>query len=274
MSLAQAERLKRLDRWTQRDRLRLDGLSWPGARLLDRRLEVRRRTAWATAGLWVAAAICFVATPSADVLPVRRLDAGAWWSTTGTMLVGGAVWVRCVLIRRGEQRIAAELPRRVTSDHAVSPWRRIGLVRLANGVLIFGSSLVVLCAVVTLAGNGLIITLYAVLFVLMTLIAVFVAWRDVARGSVAVDEVSLRVDDRWRSQSVYVALAPLGAVSMVGRLFLPMSPGPGASTWLRVLFLYGPAPFLAVGVLEMLAQALDRRRLGQPAPCAKLLHRP
>lgn len=255
------ERYERVDRWLARDHLRLDGLTWDGAKLLDERLAIRHRVGRVTFAMLAVVVIGGVAWAIRAGAPIRRVDAGAWGLVAFVALFSTAPWVVSGLIRRAERRLAAELPRRVTGDHAVPTWRRIGPIRLAGGVLLLGTAMVMLLQILHSGVAASLVVLYAVLLAAMVASTVVLVARELMFPTLAVDEATLRVDDRWRSQSAYVALSPLLLLYGAGNFFLPDSPsGP---RWLGLL---GFALFAIVPVLHAVANIVDRQRLNRPAP--------
>lgn len=203
--------LPRLDRWLSRRGRALPVLTVDGAMLLDGRLRVRRRAAaigYGVGGLATAAWLASIAT--ADVLRAGSANrAAVAWFAVGVALIAVAVLSWATLVRLGERRLAAGLTRRVSRDVAVPIWRRLGLLRSINCLIVGTASLAVLGALIALHAGIALISLFGGLFAVLAALSGVALYELVHAPVLAVDEGSLAADQLLRRESVYHAVYPL-----------------------------------------------------------------
>ncbi len=257
--------LPRLDRWLRRQRLRVDGLTLVGAELVDHRLAIRRRVDRGSAVAFLGALTCFVVSVlTFRAVPGRRPDASLWWLSAALVILPSAIFFRSIVIRRYERQLAARLPWRVAGDRAIPAWRRIGPIRLGIAVVVAGLAGVTLLAIAQSSVPAASVALYAVLLLVLAVNALLLTRSELSRAALAVDDISLRLDERWRSQAVYGAVCPLLVLFGSVRLFLPLDLSTLRPDWLAPVLLFSVVLIPLVNAAEHAAQAVDRRRVGRP----------
>ena len=232
--------------------------------LLVRRLAARHRAGWICAPLNLLAAIVLASAAQslwADREDVwRQVFIGRYMGTLVLMAAANALFL--TLTRQAEARIAESLPRRATRGTYISVWIVLG--RPATAAVIAATTWLVLrVGVMVWAGPGWLVVTYLVGLVASGGLAVFGLHRAATRATIAVDPMSVTIDERLRTEEA------LKATRLVYSLAIAASPAimrDSAPHWLDLLEFAGFFAFLG---LQMRAEPHRPWRRGpQPVPPA------
>jgi hypothetical protein len=202
MHASQDERdVQRADRWLTRSG-GFSHLSPAAFELLQRRLRVRRRALWICSPLAVLALGVIFSNFGliGEDEPGLRLTS-RYLLAVGLLMAGFMLAME--LNRRADNRIGATLDHRVIRAEPAPLYRIFGRVRSVCLIVILTVQVALSFTLACLspewtAGN------LAVVFGLVGLFVGLGIWRVVTRSTLAVDEVSLAIDERLRSEDAYV----------------------------------------------------------------------
>jgi hypothetical protein len=201
---------RRTERWQNRTGRGLGYLSPEAYHLLSRRLRARRRAKWICSPVYVAAVVIVVSS----VWPHRDYGNPEWERRfvlrylVAAALVTVGLLLAAELRRRAEQRIAGTVPRQVTRPERVPPWWMLGGVRSVFAVVAVLVEATLAVALVRvhpgrLAGE------YAIGLGSACALAALGILRAARRSTLAVDDVSLAIDERLRSEDAFAATGML-----------------------------------------------------------------
>jgi hypothetical protein len=178
--------------------------------LLLRRLDARRRVALRCAPFLVAC-LAILGWPLVESLRTGELVADrtyASWLTVGYALFALTIVVSERLASRAERRIGQTLTQRVSRGAPVSVPMMLGRVRMASLVV----TLVLegaLAATLLAAGHGWFAKAFPLAFAVSCGLVVIGVRHAATRATIALDPVSLAIDERLRSQDAFSATLPL-----------------------------------------------------------------
>jgi hypothetical protein len=188
----------------------LSGLSPAAFDLLTRRLAARYRARWQCAPLFVLAGVVLAST----FVDGHALGTGGWGRSfaaralTAYAVLSVETLLADALTRWAERGIAQTLPSRVSRGTAVPVAMMLGRRRTAFVLAALGLEAMLAVIVLVMRPGWLEWTYLAAFLAASWLVAVGVR-QAAARATIAVDALSLAIDERLRSDEAFQATGPL-----------------------------------------------------------------
>jgi hypothetical protein len=208
----------RIDRWLAVYASDLEPLGEDARALVRRRLAARRRASRPAVILGVAALVVLIATA------VRTLSAGDaqlaahdWvsWDLVAITLLEAGFLSRPFLVRRAEARIATGLSHRVARGEHVRLAVVVGRAWIVAGVGSAGLGVAWAGALLALVRGGAVTAVWVACVVGAITVGGLTLRQAMNRPAIAVDPVSLAIDERLRAEEALAVTQPLFLVWIV-----------------------------------------------------------
>jgi hypothetical protein len=184
--------------------------------LLVRRLAARRRVAWWCLPAWLLAFVVITAgtttEPTLGTAGWTRAFAPRALAGFGVVVIAAAV--SAALNARADRRIGETLRHRVSRGTSVSVWTVLGPARVTYALVAFAVDASLGLAIVALQPGWLVSTYLSGLLAVSGFVIVGV-WQAASRATLAVDPVSLAIDERLRSEDAFAATSMLTLLLLV-----------------------------------------------------------